>query len=472
MANLPAIHRYIEAHKQEHIAKVQEFLRQPSISAESVGIRECAELLASYYRALGCQEVTLIETDGHPGVWACYDAGAPKSFVNYCMYDVQPVVGETWETPPFEAALVRQDPFPLVVRARGAINSKGPYRMWLNALEAIIAVEGRLPINIFFTAEGEEELGSPHLSQIVNRYTERMKGASALFDCGANQDAEGSLELALGNKGIVYFELECSGAKWGRGPKAFDIHSSYKAVVDSPAWRLTQALSSMVTPDGNRVLIEGWYDKVAPPTSEDVELLDALAKEWSDAPWKQMLQVDRWVNDETDRKLLHRYMFTTSLGVDGIWGGYTGPGTKTVLPHKVTVKLDARLVPNQEAEDIIPLVRRHLDKHGFTDIESRQLGGYPPSKTSVKEPAVQAVLEVYRRWGVKTTVWPLIAGSGPMHLYTRPPLSLPALFTGLGHGGRYHSPDEYLVIEGDGKVAGLVEAEKSYVDIVYAFAER
>ena len=117
-------------------------------------------------------------------------------------------------------------------------------------------------------------------------------------------------------------------------------------------------------------------------------------------------------------------------------------------------------------------MRRHLDRHGFTDIESRQLAGYPPSKTSVNEPAVQATLEVYRRWGVKTTVWPLMAGSRPMHLYTRPPLSLPAVFTGLGHGGRYHSPDEYLVIEGDGKVAGLVEAEKSYVDIVYAFAER
>ena len=470
MVNIEAIHRYIEEHEEEHITKVQEFLRQPSISAENLGVRECAELLRHYYSELGCQETELVPTEGYPGVWAYYNAGAEKTIVNYCMYDVQPVSGETWSSPPFQANIVIMPPFGKIIINRGAVNSKGPYRTWLNALEAIIAVEGKLPVNIMFTAEGEEELGSPHFSQIIDKYKDRLKNADACLMCSASQDQDGRIRMSLGYKGIVYLELECSGKSWGRGPQEYDIHSSNKAIVDSPAWRLTQALSTMTSPDGNSILIDGLYDKIAPPSQEDLELVDRLVEVFDDRTWKDMYKVERWIGDEKGRELLLRYLYSTTLNIDGIWGGYTGPGTKTVLPHRVTCKMDIRLVPNQESKDILPLIRAHLDKHGYSDIQIRQLSGYEWSKTSVKEPVVQAVLSVYEKYGIKPIVWPHMGGSAPMYLYTRPPLSLPVCTGGLGHGGRAHSPNEYYVIEGNGRVAGLVKAEKSYVDILYAFA--
>jgi len=264
MVNIEAIHRYIEEHEEEHITKVQEFLRQPSISAENLGVRECAELLRHYYSELGCQETELVPTEGYPGVWAYYDAGAEKTIVNYCMYDVQPVSGETWSSPPFQANIVIMPPFGKIIINRGAVNSKGPYRTWLNALEAIIAVEGKLPVNIMFTAEGEEELGSPHFSQIIDKYKDRLKNADACLMCSASQDQDGRIRMSLGYKGIVYLELECSGKSWGRGPQEYDIHSSNKAIVDSPAWRLTQGLSTMTSPDGNSILIDGLYDDCSP----------------------------------------------------------------------------------------------------------------------------------------------------------------------------------------------------------------
>lgn len=471
MADVKAIHRYIEEHEAAHIAKVQEFLRQPSISAENLGVKECAELLRQYYADLGCKEAELVPTEGHPGVWAYYDASAAKTIVNYCMYDVQPIAGESWSSPPFEANVVDMPPFGRVVINRGAINSKGPYRAWLNALESIIAVEGTLPVNIMFTAEGEEELGSPHFPDLIGKYAERLKTADAGLMCGAGQDQQGRIRLSLGYKGIVYMELECSGKRWGRGPQEYDIHSSTKAVTDSPAWRLMQALSSMTSPDGNTILVDGYYDKVAAPSEDDLELVEQLVRDFDDSVWKEMFKVPRWIGDESGRDFLLRYLYSTTLNIDGIWGGYTGPGTKTVLPHNVTCKMDTRLVPNQDSSNIVPLIRAHLDKHGYRDIEIRQLAGYEWSKTSVRDPVVQAVLSVYQKYGISTTVWPHMGGSAPMYLYTRPPVSIPICTAGIGHGGRAHSPDEYYVIDGNDKVAGLVQAEKSFVDILYAFAE-
>ncbi len=278
--------------------------------------------------------------------------------------------------------------------------------------------------------------------------------------------------MALGNKGIVYMELECTGREWGRGPQQHDVHSSFKAVTDSPAWRLVQALSTMASEDGNSILIEGWYDKVAEPSQEDLELVDRLVDTFDDRIWKEILKVEHWIDDVEGRDLILKYLYSTTLNIDGIWGGYIGPGTKTVLPHKVTCKVDTRLVPNQESKDVVPLIRDHLDKHGYSDIQIRQLGGYEWSKTSVKEPVVQALLSVYEQHGIKDAIiWPHMGGSAPMYLYTREPLNLPLVWGGLGHGAGAHSPDEYLVIEGNDKVAGLVRAEQSYVDILYAYAE-
>jgi acetylornithine deacetylase/succinyl-diaminopimelate desuccinylase-like protein len=470
MVNFERVNKHIDAHLSEHIGRMQEFLRQPSVSAENRGVRECAELLKSYLATLGCKNARLIETGSFPVVYGEYDAHAEKTLLIYMMYDTQPFTGEKWTSPPLEARLVEIAPFGKCVIARGAINTKGPLVAFLNALESILGVGEEIPVNLKFMAQGDEELESTHFAKFVEDNKEMLGRADALFGPDASQDEKGKVILGLGWKGIEYVELECTGKSWGKGPTEFDIHSSDKSWVDSPAWRLIHALATMVSEDGNKILIEGWYDSVQPPNKEDLELLNRLLKTFDEETMKNEMRVNTFINDLHGKELLLQYLYSTTLNIDGIWGGYTGPGSKTVLPHKVTVKMDARLVPNQDSKEVISKIRKHLDKHGYNDITVRSLDPYEWSKTSVNEPMVQAIIQAYRKLGYEPEIWPLNASSVPYNLFNRNPLHLPFCDGGLGHGGRAHAPDEYFVVEGKGKVAGLADCEKSYVAILDSYA--
>jgi acetylornithine deacetylase/succinyl-diaminopimelate desuccinylase-like protein len=470
-AQLERIRRYIAEHQEEHIRKVQEDLRQPSVSSWNRGITEMADRMVQSFRQLGCREANLVPTQGFPGVWGFYDARRPKTVVIYMMYDTQPWEESRWSSPPLEARRVRMDPFPEVIIARGAINSKGPNRMVLNALESIIAVTGSLPVNVMFTCDGEEEQGSPHFHQVLDPYRDRLRRANCLLNLGPSQGRDGSVSMSLGNKGILYYELEAHGSRWGRGPQRMPIHSSRKAVLDSPVWRLIDALRSMFDPAQNRILVQGFSDAIRQPNQEERELMQVLTTRFRDRLFAtERENLVRFMNDWTPEEAAWRLTFDTTMNIDGIWAGYTGPGTATILPEKATAKIDHRLVPDQEIRAQRELVRAHLDRHGFTDIELRPMGGGDEwSQTSVRAPVVQAVLAMYRRNGIEPMVWPRSAGSSPQWEYTRR-LGLPAGGGGLGHGSRAHADDEYLVIEGTDRVAGIVGAEQSMVDIVYAYA--
>jgi len=206
----PAVYDYIDANLDDHLAAIQRWLRQPSISAQNVGIQEMAEMVRQDLEGLGFAEAEIVPTDGHPGVWGYYDAGADKTLVVYLMYDVQPVNPEDWESPPFAAELIDHD-LGKVLMARGATNQKGPERAFLNALESIIAVDGTLPVNIMITAEGEEELGSPNYPQIVDAYEDRLKSADAALFPFNSQRPDGTVSVILGVKGILYFEMIANG---------------------------------------------------------------------------------------------------------------------------------------------------------------------------------------------------------------------------------------------------------------------
>lgn len=469
---LGKIHDHIAAHKAQHIARIQEYLRQPSVSSWGLGITECAGLLMSYFKRLGCKEVELVKTDGHPGVWAYYDAGAPKTVSYYMMYDTQPFDEKQWSSPPLAANLVKMPPFGEVIIARGAVNDKGADAMVFNALESILEVEGKLPVNIMFTCDGEEEQGSPHFHQVLAPFLERLKKCNAHLELGPSQDPDGDIEMSLGGKGICSNELVCSGKAWGRGPQLRAIHSSRKAILDSPTWRLIKALNTMVRADGNRILIDGYYDAIRPPNEEEVQLYQTLVAKFSgrllsDEKRNAKVWIDNWSDTEAARHLI----FDSSLNIDGIWSGYTGPGMATILPDRAAAKIDCRLVPNQESQPIRELIRRHLDKHGYSDIEIIPIGGGDEwTQTSVKAPVVQSVLSVYRNYAIEPAIWPREAGSSPLAQFTRAPLNLAAASGGLGHGSRAHSADEYIVIEGNERVAGVVRAEQSYVDVLYAYA--
>jgi acetylornithine deacetylase/succinyl-diaminopimelate desuccinylase-like protein len=471
MGNFAKVSKYIDTHKSEHVRKIQEFLRQPSVSAENYRVRECAELLRSYLRNLGCKDARLIETGSFPVVYGEYNAHAEKTLLIYMMYDTQPFTGEDWKSPPLEARLVDIEPFGKCIIARGAINTKGPLVAFLNALESMLAVGEEIPVNLKFMAQGDEELESTHFTKFVKENKEMLGKADALFGPDASQDEKGKVIMGLGWKGIEYIELECTGKSWGKGPTEFDIHSSDKSWVDSPAWRMIHALATMTSEDGNRILIDGWYDQVKPPAKDDVVLIDKLAKTLDEETIKDEMKVNRFMNDLHGKELLLQYLYSTTLNIDGIWGGYIGPGSKTVLPHKVTVKIDTRLVPDQSSKEIIPKIRKHLDKHGYRDIKIVSLDPYEWSKTSLNEPLVQATIQAYQRLGYEPEIWPHNASSVPYHLFNRDPLHLPFCDGGLGHGGRAHAPDEYFVIEGNNKVAGLTACEKSYVAILDAYAK-
>jgi acetylornithine deacetylase/succinyl-diaminopimelate desuccinylase-like protein len=464
--NREKVYKYIESHFEEHLRRLQELVRQPSVSAENLGIRECAALVRDYLRELGCKDALLVETSGNPVVYGYYDAGADKTVIIYMMYDTQPADEPGWIVPPFEGRVVDMTPFGKCLVARGAINTKGELGAFLNACESIIAAGEEIPLNLIFVVEGEEELGSRHLPEFINKYLDILKEADAVFFPTADQDEKGKVQMALGVKGIVYFELELDGKSWGYGPTEFDIHGSNKAWVDSPALRMIQALSTLTSKDGNKVLVEGFYDNVAPPSPEDIELIERLEKTFDEETIKREMKVERFIDDVHGKDALMKYLYSPTLNINGIWSGYMGPGTKTVLPHKITVKMDVRLVPNMTVEEVIPKIRRHLDKHGFKEIRIKMLEGYGWAKTSVKEPAVQAVIKTYREFGYEPEIWPHMAGSAPFCMFNREPLNLPFVEGGIGHGARAHAPNEYIVVGEGGPTGGLITLEKSYVAIL------
>jgi acetylornithine deacetylase/succinyl-diaminopimelate desuccinylase-like protein len=468
----PDVYSFIDAHRDEHLESIRRWLRQPSISAENKGIQQMAEMLRDDLKRLGFQEAELVPTSGHPGVWGYYDAGAPTTLAIYMMYDVQPVEPKEWKVDPFAGELVDHD-LGKVVMARGATNQKGPERAFLNALESIIQVRGKLPVNLMVAAEGEEELGSPHFPEVIDRYADRLKTASGVFFPAHLQDPSGSVSMILGVKGILYFEMEAKGGPQG-GPQNAEIHSSLKAIVDAPVLRLTQAIASLTSPDGNTILVPGYYDAIRPPNEAEQRLVNGMLAQWSEQEpmMRKSFGVERWIGGKTGREAILEYLFNTTLNVDGIWGGYTGPGVKTILPHKATAKLDSRLVPDQAPDEALRLIRAHLDAKGFRDVEVRKLSGYPPAQTSVDAPLIQSAIGVIRKYGITPSVAPRIAGSAPYYLFTDR-LKLPMLFGGLGHGSGAHAPNEYMVIDPKpgSKVAGLADLEKFYVDLLFRLGE-
>jgi acetylornithine deacetylase/succinyl-diaminopimelate desuccinylase-like protein len=463
------VYRHIDEHLDEHLAHLQRWLRQPSISAQNDGVLEMAELLRKDLEDMGFAEAELVPTDGHPGVWGYYDAGAEKTLMLYMMYDVQPVNPEDWQVPPFEGALVDHE-LGSVLMARGATNQKGPERALLNALQSIINVHGTLPVNIMLAAEGEEELGSPHYPQIIDKYEERLKQADGVLFPFNSQDKDGGMTMSLGVKGIIYFELEARGNEHG-GPMRNEIHGSYKAVVDAPAWRLTQALASLTTPDGNTIRVPGYYDDIRPPSDEEHSLVNGMLGSWDEAQIKKQLGVERWVDGKTGADALMDYLYLPTLNIDGMWSGYTGEGVKTILPHMATAKVDSRLPPGIDPEQALASIRSYLDAQGFADIEMRRKSAYPAAQTSVDAPMVRAAIGVFNRYQATVRVQPRLAGSAPFYQFTER-LKLPLVFTGLGLGTGAHAPNEFMLIKpAEGvKAAGLAEIEKAYVDLVYALS--
>jgi acetylornithine deacetylase/succinyl-diaminopimelate desuccinylase-like protein len=453
----------------EAVQRLQEWIRQPSIAAENRGMTEGCELTMRYLREAGFDKVTKISTDGQPGIFATLDAGAPRTYGLYFMYDVKQADPSEWSSPPWEAALVDKPGLGKVLVGRGAVNQKGPEATLIAALHAFRAAGRKLPVNLVFVGEGEEEIGSPHFHQVVHKpeILAALRKCVGVFMPMPMQALDGTVSINLGAKGVVELELVSSGERWGRGPKQ-DLHSSNEARVDSPAWHLIQALSSLVGPDGHTPAIEGYADKARPLSPAEKAMIREAAGRLNEQTTKKQLGVQRWVHDVDFLESLELLVSKPTVNIEGLVGGYTGPGGKTILPHRAVAKLDLRLVPDMTAAGSLAALKAHLAKRGFGDIEVNMTGGYDPTSTPADAPMIKAAAAVYKRHGIDPILWPRLAGSWPGYVFTGEPLNLPAGHFGFGHGNGAHAPDEYYVIESKNpKIEGIDGATRSYIEYLY-----
>ncbi len=429
---LEPVLKTVDANKGLYLEWLQTLLRQPSVAAQNRGMRETAALVESLLGEIGLTH-ELLPTSGFPVVYGEAPGRSAKTLSFYNHYDVQPEDPlELWETDPFGAE-VRSGR----LYARGAADNKGNLVARLAAVHAYRQAHGELPLHVKFIVEGEEEIGSPHLHEIAERHADKLQADGCIWEFGYKEPG-GRLQVSLGVKGICYLELRAKGANT-------DLHSSQAAIVPNPAWRLVWALSTLKTPR-DEVSIDGFYERVRAPSAREVELLREMT--FDEASTLNALGLERFIEGLSGEALRRKLIYEPTCTICGLEAGYTGEGSKTVLPSRAKVKLDFRLVPDQNPAEIRELVRRHLDAHGFGDIELIDLHGEHPAKTDPSDPLVGVVMEsVERIYGQPASLVPMSPGSGPMYLLCQQ-LGIPAVSVGIGHSrSNTHAPNENIVLE-------------------------
>ena len=311
----------------EAVKRLQDWIKLPSIAAEDLNSAEGAEYMAKLAKEAGFQKAEVVQTEGKPGVFATLDAGAAKTVGLYFMYDVKQFDPKEWTlAQPLSADLVEKPSLGKAIIGRGAVNQKGPEAAFLAALHAIKGANKKMPVNLVMVAEGEEEIGSPHIGQIVHKpeVEAALKKCMGVFMPSAAQDRDGVVTVSLGAKGVIEVQLISSGEKWGKGP-AKDIHSSLKAMVDSPAWRLVKALDTLVSDDGNEIQIDG-YPKPRPLSDEEKKMIADASKRRDEAKQKEQLGVKQWIGNLASQQANERLEGQPTVNIEGLVGGYTGPG--------------------------------------------------------------------------------------------------------------------------------------------------
>ena len=451
-------HDYLDAQWDAHLERTRACLRQRSISAQGVGLRQMADRLRGWLEANGAQ-VAYYGPEARPIILAEWNVGAPRTLLVYGMYDVQPVDDQPWTTPPFEAQVWNHPDGGESIVARGACNSKGPLMAFLHALEALRAT-GQLPVNVKWTIEGEEEIGSPSLAEFYAAQRERL-AADAAFEAFWSQfKLDDRPSITLGTKGVMGLEFACHSGAWG-GPTEV-IHSSTGAWIASPAWRLVQALSTFVD-EHQDLRVEG-IPRLGEMLEGDEQLLRGMADEFDMQEVLARLRTARFKRDLTPYQLLRHVGFAPALNINGLHSGYTGEGSHTIIPTEARALCDLRLAPGMGVAETYQAVKDHLARRGFGDIEITMDAGYPAARTPLAAPVVQALIAAYQAHGFEPKVRPIEASATPYYLYTDV-LGLNFAWGGLGTAGGSHGPDEWCSVE------GLKALQKSLATFLVSFAE-
>jgi acetylornithine deacetylase/succinyl-diaminopimelate desuccinylase-like protein len=425
--------KYIEEHQQEYIELLKKFCSQPSVSAQNWGIQEMVQLVRDTLDGLGVNTERL-ETDGYPIIYGELGNNKKKTLTFYNHYDVQPPEPlEKWKTEPFTPTIIDGR-----IYARGVADNKGSFLSRVCAVDAYKKVYGELPVNIKFITEGEEEVGSVHLDEFRIKYPEKLATNGIVWEGGSKDINRGPLQITLGFKGLCYIELRCRGAKK-------DLHSMNAAVVVNPAWRLIWALSTMKN-EKDVITIDGFYDDVIKPTKEDMHYLDCF--NYDEERIKNSVGINSFINDLKGIDLKEKYLYQSTCNIAGFESGYTGEGAKTVLPSYAFCKIDLRLVEGQDAEKTVELIRKHLDKRGFTDIEVIMLSGKNSYRTDANSAIVKASLESAEEiYEMKPSVYRNDPGTTSMGTFCGP-TGIPAVSFGIDHEeSNIHAPNENIYLE-------------------------
>ncbi|HET9920401.1 MAG TPA: M20/M25/M40 family metallo-hydrolase [Ktedonobacteraceae bacterium] len=424
---------YLDSHPDEALALLERICRQPSVAAQGLGMAEMADLMEQLLQETGFSTQRLYAEGAPTAIYGELRGRGPYTVLLYNHYDVQPAEPlELWQSPAFEPTIRDGKLY-----ARGSSDNKGEIAARLAAIRALRATIGELPITLRWIIEGEEEVGSPHFGAIAEKYAPLLQ-ADACFWEGENFGPTGRPELLLGTKGLLYVQLDVQGA-------GTDAHSGSAPILPSAAWRLVQALASLKTPDG-RVLIPGFYDDVLPPSEAQ---LAAIADQPNmDAELREAYKVDHFVDNLSGAALRERQMFTPTCNIAGLLSGYTGEGTKTVLPAKAMAKIDFRLVPNQDPQDIAAKLRAYLDAQGYTDIRLSVFGSAEPVVTPMEEPVVQRIKSLAEAYsGQQPVINPIAGGTLPLLGALRrfvgvPGLAVPGNPVYWASGA--HAPNEHI----------------------------
>jgi len=425
----------VDESREALLGELNEFLRMPSISAredENGGFRGCAQWVAEKLREAGAEARTM-DTDGHPVVYAEVGEG-PKTLLSYGHYDVQPPEPlKLWESDPFEPT-VRDGG----LYARGVADDKGDVLARIQALRLYIEEHGSLPFKLKFLIEGEEEVGSPNLAPFVRSNAELLSADACLWE-GSMKDEAGRPMIFCGTKGMAYVELRARGA-------SHDLHSMYGGIAPNPAWRLIQALRTIKDENGE-ITLDGLDELAEEPSAKDLQAISSIP--FDDAALRESWGVEALDRGLAGQDALREMLLRPTANIAGVQSGYTGPGSKTIVPSEAFVKMDFRLVAGQSPGLVVELIRAHLERRGFDDVEVVELHGVEVAKTPVDSAVVGTAVETWRDLGrEEALVYPTVGGSGPTSLMVSD-LGIPTIMTGsvANLGSRLHSPNEWVRLD-------------------------
>jgi acetylornithine deacetylase/succinyl-diaminopimelate desuccinylase-like protein len=429
------------------ITDLQDLIRQPSVSAKNEGLVACANLVVRIMRKAGIDtkllyidDVLKTEKEDISPPPLVYGEVRSKSNPNgktilfYNHYDVQPVEPiELWEEAPFSGKVEGNYIF-----GRGSADDKGELITRIKAVEYYLKNTGDVPCNVKFIIEGEEEIGSIHIEDYLEKYRQKLDCDVVIWEFGYI-DADDRPIISLGMKGLLYVELTA------RGPRR-DAHSSLAVLIENPAWRLVRALNTMRDKNG-KILIKDWYKEVRDFTAEE---LDIVSNEpFDEQGFKKEYGINKFLNDVRGLEAIKAYVGMPTCNIAGLASGYTNEGAKTILPAIATAKLDFRLVPNMVPEKQFERIKVHLTENGFSDhdIEVKLIHGEAAARTPVNDPFVKQVKESANEVFGTSTISVSSAGTGPMHPFVKV-LDVPCISIGSTYiFARIHSPNEFSRID-------------------------